>query len=36
MRLRQKEIGKRKIDIVFNKDESRLIENEAKKWGVKL
>ena len=29
-------IGERKIDIVFNEDENRLIEKEAKKWGIKL
>jgi len=32
----KKEIGERKIDVVFNKDENRLIEKEAKKWGIKL
>lgn len=32
----KKEIGERRIDIVFNKDENRLIEKEAKKWGIKL
>jgi len=29
-------IGERKIDLVFNEDENRLIEKEARKWGVKL
>ena len=29
-------LGEQKIDIVFNTDSSRLIENEAMKWGVKL
>jgi len=29
-------IGDQKIDIVFNKDQSRLIEQEAIKWGIKL
>jgi len=32
----KKELGERKIDVVFNKDENRLIEKEAKKWGIKL
>ncbi|WP_457560402.1 nucleotidyltransferase domain-containing protein [Caminibacter sp.] len=32
----KREIGDRKIDIVFNKDENRFIEKEAKKWGIKL
>jgi predicted nucleotidyltransferase len=32
----KKELGEQKIDIVFNIDEDRLIEREAKKWGVKL
>jgi predicted nucleotidyltransferase len=29
-------IGEQKIDIVFNLDENRIIEQEAKKWGIKL
>jgi len=29
-------LGEQKIDIVFNKDSNRLIEKEARKWGVKL
>ena len=29
-------IGEQKIDIVFNQDKNRLIEQEAIKWGVKL
>ena len=29
-------LGDQKIDIVFNQDENRLIEQEAMKWGVKL
>jgi len=32
----KRELGEQKIDIVFNKDSNRLIEKEAKKWGVKL
>ena len=32
----KKELGEQKIDVVFNIDEYRLIEREAKKWGVKL
>ena len=29
-------IGEQKIDIIFNIDDNRLIEKEAKKWGIKL
>jgi len=32
----KKEIGERRIDVVFNKDDTRLIEKEAQKWGIKL
>lgn len=32
----KRELGDQKIDIVFNTDSSRLIEKEAKQWGVKL
>jgi len=32
----KRELGERKIDVVFNKDENRLIEKEAKKWGIRL
>jgi len=32
----KRELGDQKIDIVFNIDSSRLIEQEAIKWGVKL
>jgi len=32
----KKILGEQKIDVVFNKDSNRLIEKEAKKWGVKL
>lgn len=29
-------LGEQKIDIVFNLDDTRLIEKEAKQWGIKL
>jgi len=29
-------LGEQKIDIIFNQDADRLIEQEALKWGVKL
>lgn len=32
----KRELGDQKIDIVFNEDENRLIEKEAKQWGIKL
>lgn len=32
----KRELGDQKIDIVFNTDSSRLIEQEAIKWGIKL
>ena len=32
----KKDLGEQKIDIVFNEDENRLIEQEAIKWGKKL
>jgi len=32
----KRELGEQKIDIVFNKDKTRLIEQEAIKWGIKL
>ncbi len=32
----KRELGEQKIDIVFNQDSSRLIEQEALKWGIKL
>ena len=32
----KRELGEQKIDVVFNEDENRLIEQEAKKWGIKL
>lgn len=32
----KRELGEQKIDIVFNTDNTRLIENEAIQWGIKL
>ncbi len=32
----KKVLGEQKIDVVFNIDENRLIEQEARKWGTKL
>jgi predicted nucleotidyltransferase len=32
----KRDLGDQKIDIVFNTDNSRLIEKEAMKWGIKL
>lgn len=32
----KKQLGEQKIDVVFNEDENRLIEMEAKRWGVLL
>lgn len=32
----KKVLGEQKIDIVFNTDTTRLIEKEAKQWGIKL
>ena len=32
----KRELGEQKIDIVFNQDQNRLIEQEAIKWGIKL
>jgi len=32
----KRELGDQKIDIVFNTDETRLIEKEAIRWGIKL
>ncbi len=29
-------LGEQKIDVVFNLDDTRLIEREAKQWGIKL
>jgi hypothetical protein len=30
------EIGEQKIDVVFDENPQRLIEQEAKKWGARL
>ncbi|NOQ65138.1 MAG: nucleotidyltransferase domain-containing protein [Methyloprofundus sp.] len=32
----KRELGEQKIDVVFNEDSNRLIEQEAKKWGIRL
>ena len=32
----KRELGEQRIDVVFNKDNTRLIEQEALKWGIKL
>jgi len=32
----KRELGEQKIDVVFNKDPNRLVEQEAKKWGIPL
>ena len=32
----KRELGEQKIDIIFNIDNSRLIEKEAIQWGIKL
>ena len=32
----KRDIGEQKIDVIFNKDKNRLIEQEARKWGVQL
>ena len=32
----KKVLGEQKIDVVFNTDATRLIEKEAKQWGIKL
>jgi len=32
----KRELGDQKIDIIFNLDENRLIEQEARRWGIKL
>lgn len=29
-------LGEQKIDVVFNQDKNRLIEQEAMQWGIKL
>ena len=32
----KRELGEQKIDVIFNMDKDRLIEKEARQWGVKL
>jgi len=32
----KRELGEQKIDVIFNIDENRLIEKEARRWGVRL
>ncbi len=32
----KRELGEQKIDVIFNIDENRLIEKEARQWGIKL
>lgn len=32
----KKILGEQKIDVVFNEDENRLIELEARKWAIQL
>lgn len=32
----KRDLGEQKIDIIFNQDKNRLIEQEALKWGIKL
>jgi len=32
----KKELGEQKIDVIFNENKDRLIEQEALKWGIKL
>lgn len=32
----KRELGEQKIDVIFNTDNSRLIEKEAIQWGIKL
>lgn len=32
----KRELGDQKIDVVFNVDNNRLIEQEAIQWGIKL
>ena len=32
----KRELGEQKIDVVFNTDNTRLIEKEAIKWGIEL
>lgn len=32
----KRELGEQKIDIIFNEDKTRPIEQEAMRWGIKL
>ncbi len=32
----KRQIGEQKIDVVFNEDSQRLIEQEARRWGIRL
>lgn len=32
----KRDLGDQKIDLIFNEDESRLIEQEARKWAIQL
>jgi predicted nucleotidyltransferase len=32
----KRQIGEQKIDVVFNEDENRLIEQEVRKWSIQL
>lgn len=32
----KRSLGDQKIDVVFNEDPTRLIEQEARKWAIKL
>jgi hypothetical protein len=32
----KRELGEQKIDVVFNIDKNRLIEQEAIRWGIEL
>ncbi len=32
----KRQIGEQKTDVVFNEDEDRLIEQEARKWSIQL
>lgn len=32
----KKQLGEQKIDVVFNEDATRLIEQEAKKWAIPI
>ncbi|MCX7101257.1 MAG: nucleotidyltransferase domain-containing protein [Methylobacter sp.] len=32
----KRQLGEQRIDVVFNEDETRLIEQELKKWSIQL